>query len=127
MIARYFADQLKQKYPDWKVSENFYTATDYIMAVFDEGGGEPDPDNETNPLRPAFMIWLSSSDWAATIRIAYEIFKLFHNQRNFQVTDYDGNTFHVNMIVAETMPLRIGVNDGKMQYSINFSAHIREV
>lgn len=127
MIAKYFTDQLKTKYPSWNVSENFYEAEDFIIAVFDEGGGTPDPDNETNPVNPSFMIWVSASDWAAVPKVAYEIYKLFHNKRNFLVTNYDEVTFKVNMIVAQQTPNRIGIENGKLQFSINFDVIMREV
>jgi hypothetical protein len=127
MIEKYFSDELRKKYPTWNVSEDFYEAKDKIIAVYSESGESTDPDNETNPLRPSYMIWLSGTDWEAVKKMSYEIYKMFHNKRNFAVTNYDGVTFKVNMIVAEQTPNRIGVEDRMLQYSINFNTHIREV
>lgn len=127
MIEKYFADELKILYPDWNISEDYFEAADNIIAIYNEGGNGADPANETNPLYPDFMIWLSSSNWETVKKIAYEVYKHFHNIRNIRVTNYDNVTFQVNMIVADSFPNRIGIEDGKMQYSINFSTDIREV
>lgn len=127
MIEKYFVDVLKSKFPDgWHISEDYYEAEDNIIAVYGEGGGEPDPDNEIKPLEPAYMIWLSSSDFATVKKIAYEIFKEFHMKGNFRVTNYDGVEFHVNLIAGK-LPNRIGVEGDQLQYSINFETNIREV
>lgn len=127
MIEKYFTDQLNIQYPTWNISENYYEAEDNIIAVYNEGGGVPDPSNEVKILTPSYMVWLSSSDWGAVAKMAYEIYRLFDNQRYFTVTNYDGVQFYVYMVVGQQSPLRIGVEDGKMQYSINFDVTLREV
>lgn len=128
MIGKYFADNIRTMYPDWNVSENFHESDDNVITVYTENGSPSDPSDETSVLEPYYMIWLSSSEWADVERMAYEIQKRFNGEKYFTVTNHDGIQFEVYFVHAQqTVPNRIGIKGGQMQYSVNFKATIKEL
>lgn len=125
MIADYIANELKAKHPDMTVSEQYYEANDNIIAVYDESGGNPSTyDDEMRTLN--YMVWIESSDYAKAQLIAQNVFKHFHKQSNFHYTNVNGQSVKVFFITCSE-PARIGVDNKKMQYSVNMSIQLREV
>lgn len=127
MIEKFFMDELKTMYPDYKVSETWQQADDKMISVMLENGTPPDPDNETGLFEPYYMIWIQSTHWADVSKMAYEIFKRFKDVRHETIANYDDIQFKLYQVVASTPPNRIGVQDGFLQYSVNFRATIKEV
>ncbi|MFC0188488.1 hypothetical protein ACFFJY_09335 [Fictibacillus aquaticus] len=134
MIQRYLKDLLKEKIPSLEWSIDYSTSDDHTGAVYYEGGLPPDQ-YESKTRYPQYMVYIQSSDWRMAGEHAEKAYQTLNGLVNFIVTEdiYDGEnvvgqrTYHVLFIRAMAEPNRIGVDDGVMEYSINFQAILREV
>ncbi|POD46287.1 hypothetical protein BKM15_25950 [Pseudomonas syringae pv. syringae] len=126
MIHRYLKDEAAKAIPGLGWSINFYSGTDNTGTVYTEGG----PPGETNDVKtrtPEYMVYIRSSDWDAAETYAQQVYDLFHERKQFVITE-KGRTFIVYFIEALSEPIRLGVADNNiMEYSINFRATLREV
>lgn len=111
---------------------DYYFADDNTITVYSNAGQAPDLyDNEYR--EPSYQIWIRSSDWDKAKVWAEIIFKEFHKKSGFYVyTDLESDdwedrksdaekAYYVFLIAAASDPLRIGVNDKVMEYSINLN------
>lgn len=124
MIHRYLKDQAKITIPELAWSINFHTGTSNTGTVYTEAGGVPDT-YDFEWRYPEYMIFIRSSDWDKAEQFAQQIHRLFHKRLDFRVTE-QGRTFYVQSLFALSEPIRLGVSDDKMEYSINIRATLRE-
>lgn len=125
MIHRYLKNQAQQAIPSLGWSVNFYTGADNTGTVYTEGGPTARLD-DTKIRYPEYMIYIRSSDFDAAERRAQEVYDMFHEKADFIVTEED-KTFQVIFLQALSEPLRLGVDNDKMEYSINLQATLREM
>lgn len=137
MIQEWLKDRLKAALPQAKWTVDYEpNNSDQFGTVYYEGGGAPGG-GDFNYRYPRFMVWIESEDWTMAEYIAQTVFDELHNlhkwsgkqsihvvytDKNNQVIREEDVTLH--SITAAGDPNRIGVEDGKMQYSVNFETHI---
>lgn len=129
MIQSWIRDRLQPDFPFVEWTVDYESTAPASVTVFYEGGGEPG-ETELKYLYPRYMIWISSVDFEEAEYLAQAIFEKLHEVRNHPVTVHffrNGEVvktkeYNLKKIVAATLPTRIGVEDNKMQYSVNFDA-----
>lgn len=131
MIQSWIKDQLKAALPsmDWTV--DYESQDDHAATVFYEGGGDPST-YDIDYRYPRYMVWISSVDFEEAEYVADEVFDLLHQIRNVPLTIHfyqNGKVVKTKAVIlkkliASTSPLRIGVEEEKMLYSVNFDATI---
>lgn len=133
MIQEPLMNELKAIIPDLSWTVDYYSAKDNTGTVYSTGGFAPD-EYDTNYRHPTYQVWIRSGDWDYAKLAAELTFKHLHKKSNFRVNvDYekDGRVvltkhYLVFLIVAASDPIRIGDNDGIMEYSINFDVTLKE-
>jgi hypothetical protein len=134
MIQLYLMNELKGILPALEWSIDFYSGEDNTGTVYYEGGASPDL-NDMNWRYPSYMVYIRSSDWRFAEQAAQAVYNALHKRQDLQVQieQYDGEnvvgvkTYHVLFIQATSEPLRIGVDNNIMDYSVNFQVTLREV
>lgn len=128
-------DQLKAEFPTDNITVDYLTEADTNIVVYFEGGGPPGRfDINRNDLN--YMVWVESTDWGYAEYMANQIFNFFHKYhekaRPLIVVEYVNA--NMDVLASETVKLHrmfaagsvnpLGVDDGKMQYTINFETTI---
>lgn len=131
MIEKAIKDLLNDEVKGLIWSANYKTQNDNYGVVYYEGGDPINANNEANPENLIYQIEISSSDFDKTKFKAHQVYTLLHGLRNkiytFNYND-EGNDIEVthalHYMAAESPPLRIGVIDDRMIYTINFVANV---
>lgn len=133
MIQEYLMNELETVIPGLTWSVDYYYAQDDTGTVYATGSRQPDR-YDTEYRYPGYQIWIRSSDWDFAKLAAEMAYQQLHKKSNFKVAaDYekDGQVvltkhYLVLFVMAATDPLRIGDNDGIMEYSVNFDVTLKE-
>jgi hypothetical protein len=134
MIQEYLMNELKTIIPDLTWSIDYYYAKDNTGTVYSADGSQPDR-YDTGYRYPGYQVWIRSSDWDYAKLAAELAYKHLHKKGNFTAdVDYekDGQVeftkrYLVLLVLAASEPLRIGDNDGIMEYSVNFDVTLTEL
>jgi len=126
MIQGFLKDYLKERIPGIAWSQDYRTQSDDIATVY-SSGGFPQGRYEGQVRRPTYQIYISSSDWDKAMDVAYAVYNQLHNKTNFEAITEDGSRFFVYLITAASEPLRIGVENNVMDYSVNFDVELKEI
>lgn len=134
MIQEYLMNELKTVIPHLTWSVDYYYAKDNTGTVYVSSGKQPDL-YDMEYRYPSYQIWIRSSDWDYAKYAAEVTINALHKKSNLIVeVDYekDGEVvetkrYLVLLILATTEPLRIGDNDGVMEYSVNFDVTLKEL
>lgn len=133
MIQFHLMDKLKEALPDLEWSGDYRSGTDNVGTVYYEGGA--DRGRYDVPYRhPRYMVYISSSDWDYAEYAANKAADLLHMYENPSiVVEYyqkdrliDSKELHLQKLFQQGDVNRIGVENGIMDYSVNFEAHIIE-
>lgn len=120
MIQRYIKDQLASLYPNMEWTVDYETSDGDYGVVYYDGGDQPDrSDRQSRYLN--YQVVIKLSNFREAERIAFGIFEAINGQKDIQLEHFDRPIF-VQYIYAETEPMRIGVYDDRMIYTINFNA-----
>lgn len=136
MIQKPIMNLLKSNIPGLIWSVNNRTASDNTGTVYSTGGSKPDT-YEAEMRYPIYQIYIRSSDFVVAENAAYKVYELLHRKSNWtvEVPIFDKMTetvpkstqrVHVFFIEALSEPIRVGVNGGIMEYSINVQATVRK-
>ncbi|MCM3396487.1 minor capsid protein [Oceanobacillus profundus] len=133
MIQEALMNELKTAIPELTWSVDYYFADDYTGTVYSTSSGQPDR-YDTEYRYPGYQVWIRSSDWDYAKLAAELTYKQLHKKSNFRVAvDYekDGQVvlkkhYLVLFVMAASDPLRIGDNNGIMEYSVNFDVTLKE-
>lgn len=135
MIESKLVEILRDKIPELSWSESFRTEDDNTGTVYDEGGPRPSLYDE-RMLYPQYMIYIRSSNFGMAKNSAQIVFDTLHKMENvvMEVPKYDNSDniigydmYQVFLIEALSTPLRIGVQDDVMEYSVNIQATLRKL
>lgn len=135
MIESKLVEILRDKIPELSWSESFRTEDDNTGTVYDEGGPRPSL-YEERMMYPQYMIYIRSSNFGLSKNAAHIVYDALHQLSNviMDVPIYDNNDevvgtnlFQVFLIEALSTPLRIGVKDNVMEYSVNIQATLRKL
>lgn len=135
MIQDYLREELKVILPELEWTSNYYTGGDNTGTVYYEGGSGSDI-YESDLRYPTYMVYIRSSDWYFSERAAQMVHDYFHRKSNFTavINQYDKDenvvgvkTYHVFFIQDVGEPNPIGVENGIMDYSVNFQVTLKEV
>jgi hypothetical protein len=124
MVEGYIRERLQTAFPQLVWTENHYQAEDHTGTVYVEAGEKPDT-YESDMRFPYYMVWVRSSDWDLAQRVAYGAVEILNKQRQIEYTDYIGNVYQIIFIESIADANRIGVNEGKMEWSANFKVTLR--
>lgn len=120
MIQDYIKEKLQPKFDDIEWSVDYKTSNGNYGAVYYEGGDMPDR-SDLNGRHTNYQVVVEHEDFARCEAIAFGVFDTIHNTVGIRTYHLDTPLF-VQYIYAETEPMRIGVVDDKMIYTINFNA-----
>ncbi|HLR58916.1 MAG TPA: minor capsid protein [Pseudogracilibacillus sp.] len=134
MIQEYLMNELKKIIPDLTWSVDYYHAEDNTGTVYTSSSFKPG-EYDVEYRYPGYQIWIRSSDWDYAKLAAELTFEKLHKKTNFKVdVNYEKEeqvvlTKHylVLLILAASDPIRIGDNDGVMEYSVNFDVTLTEI
>lgn len=135
MIQEYLMNELEEVIPGLSWTIDYFTDDDNTGTVYASSSSQPDV-YDTNYRYPGYQVFIRSSDWDLAKFAAEMTFMKLHKKSNFTVdVDVDleegeevveAKQFLVFFIMAASDPLRIGDNDGIMEYSINFDVTMKE-
>lgn len=119
----------------WSVDNR--TASDNTGTVYYTGGSKPDI-YEAEMRYPEYQVYIRSSDFTKASNTAQRVYDLLHRHAAFEVdvpiyeSDRDDVPISYQKVVvyfiqALSDPIRVGVEDNVMEYSINFQADIRKL
>ncbi|HLR69425.1 MAG TPA: minor capsid protein [Virgibacillus sp.] len=134
MIQEYLMNELKTIIPGLTWSIDYYYAEDNTGTVYSTASGQPDR-YDIEYRYPGYQVWIRSSDWDYVKLAAEQVFSVLHKKSNLIVDvsyEKDGEVvetkrYFVLLILASSDPLRIGDNDGVMEYSVNFDVTLTEL
>lgn len=136
MIDENLMDILKTNIPELEWSVNFRTSDDNTGTVYNEGGLKPS-EYEDGMEYPQYMVYIRSSNFELAKEAARKTFENLHKLQNVimnvpirdlttdEITGY--YPVHVLLITALSTPLRIGVTDNVMEYSVNIQVILRKL
>ncbi|RHW33521.1 minor capsid protein [Oceanobacillus profundus] len=133
MIQEALMNELEAVIPGLTWTVDYYSAEDSTGTVYSTSSGQPDR-YDTEYRYPGYQVWIRSSDWDYAKLAAELTYKQLHKKSNFRVAvDYekDGQVvlkkhYLVLFVMAASDPLRIGDNNGIMEYSVNFDVTLKE-
>lgn len=138
MIQFWMKDQLAAAIPGILFTADYEPDAATYGTVFYEGGGSP-ADYDVKYRYPVYMVWVESTDWGLAEYVAQEVFDALHewHERNnpreilVEYVNQANEVLGTDLVVLHKIRCagevnRIGVEDGKMQYSINFETTITE-
>jgi hypothetical protein len=133
MIQGYLREKLQEVIPGLTWSEDYYYAEDNTGTVYASGSRQPDR-YDTEYRYPGYQVWIRSSDRDLAKLAAEMAYIQLHKKSNFNVNvKYEGKgqesftkRYLVLFVMAASEPLRIGDNDGIMEYSVNFDVTLKE-
>lgn len=124
-------DKLKAAFPDTNITVDYLTEADTNIVVYYEGSGPPGRyDIDREDLN--YMVWVESTDWGYAEYMANQVFNYFHkyHEKETPVIDVEFVNAQMEVLATQTVKLHrvfaagsvnpLGVDDGRMQYSINF-------
>lgn len=120
MIQEYIKDKLEPKFNDLEWSVDYKTSDGNYGAVYYDGGDMPDR-NDLKGRHVNYQVVIQHEDFERAERIAFGVFDTIHGIIGIRTYHYDTPLF-VQYIYAETEPMRIGVINDRMLYTINFNA-----
>ncbi len=130
MIERYLMKRAKVLLPEFKWSINYSTRSESAATVYYEGGPIPQPNNETDLRYPQYMFYFQSSrqNWDESMIAAYKVYDLFHKLTLDELVEVKeiGKTYRVYYMQALGEPIRVGEDQGVMEYSLNIQVTLRE-
>ncbi len=133
MIQEALMNELKTIIPYLTWSIDYYYADDNTGTVYSTSGFAPDR-YDTEYRYPGYQVWIRSSDWDYAKLAAEQTYQALHKKSNFLANvdfEKDGEVvetkrYLVLLILAASDPLRIGDNDGIMEYSVNFDVTLTD-
>lgn len=133
MIQEYLMHELESVIPGLTWTVDYRTADDHTGTVYATSSGQPDR-YDTEYRYPGYQVYIRSSDWDFAKLAAEMAYMKLHKKSNFHVSvDYekDGQVvltkhYLVLFVLATSDPLRIGDNNGIMEYSVNFDVILKE-
>ena len=132
MIEKPLKTFLSSQIPTCIWSVNNFTAPDNTATVYSEGGMQPSKYEDVMQY-PQYQIYIRNRDYDKAKGIAQKVHDLLYEKSNFVVgvteTNHDGTTYEVEYTVyfihALSPPIRIGINDDVMEYSVNIQCELR--
>ncbi|MGD6994000.1 hypothetical protein [Sutcliffiella horikoshii] len=125
MIQSYLKDEAQKILPELEWSIEFYTGEDNTGTVYSEAGDPPDT-YEVGYRYPQYMFMIRSSDWGNASKYVQVLMNHFHNQQSLYV-EMDSVPYRIFSIEALGEPLRLGVKDNVMEWTLNVKVLLREV
>lgn len=125
MIQSYLKDEAQKILPELEWSIEFYTGEDNTGTVYSEAGDPPDT-YEVRYRYPQYMFLVRSSNWGSASKCIQVLMNHFHNQQNLYV-EMDPVPYRIFSIEALGEPLRLGVKDNVMEWTLNVQVLLREV
>lgn len=133
MIQKSLMNMLREEIPGLVWSADFYALEDDTGTVYSTGGPAPD-EYETGVRYPTYQVYIRSSDWGYAKAAANMAFNKLHRKGRFRVTEAfekDGQViyekdYYIYLITAMSDPIRIGVENNIMDYSVNFDVTLKE-
>lgn len=130
MIEEYLMNKAKEAMPEFEWTVNYETGSEQTATVYYEGGGNGDKNNETSFRYPEYMLYFQSSkeNWSTSRIAAYKAYRLFHLKSFEDIVEVPELELKVRVYLIEATgePLRVGVTDDIMEYSLNLIVTLRE-
>ncbi|TDM43444.1 hypothetical protein ETI09_03470 [Macrococcoides canis] len=123
MIQESIMNLLRENIVGLTWSVDYRTLGDNTGTVYSDGGEKPGIYDDEMKY-PHYQIYIRSSDFDRCKDIAYKAYALLHKKSDWLINEQN-NVIHVYFIEAFSEPLRIGVEDNVMEYSINFRTTLR--
>ncbi|MGW7932853.1 phage tail terminator protein [Staphylococcus xylosus] len=125
MIQRYLKELLENEIHELIWTVDYRTQNDNLGVVY-YSGGEPKKTNDIRDERLTYQVEIRSSNYDVATFKAQQVYDFIHgiNDINLTVNTYKEQKIYIQYIKAITPPLRIGVRDNRMIYTINFEALI---
>lgn len=131
MIQRAIKKILMDKVPDLEWTVDYHTAQSEFGVVYYDGGYPPDRSDMKSQLMN-YQVEIRSKDFDKTVNRAFDSYNAIHGITNqiMKVPIYeDGSLIRTDKhftqyIYAESPPIRVGVINDNMIYTINFLALI---
>jgi len=124
MIQSYLKDELALAIPELEWTIDYYAAKDNTATVYSEGGPGPDP-YDTRFRYPQYQVLIRSSDWGFAGQAAQKVFGFFYKKSNLSVSN-SFNTYRIYLIEPMGEPLRLGVRNDVMEWTVNLQVTLRE-
>lgn len=125
MIQSFLKNELQTVLPQLEWTIDFYTGEDNTGTVYSEGGEPPDT-YDVGFRYPQYMILIRSSDWTLAEQAAQIVLKTLHKKENLPISIGTSN-YMVYFITAMGEPIRLGVKNNIMEWTVNFQVTLREV
>lgn len=130
MIEEYLMNKAQEAMPEFEWTVNYETGSEQTATVYYEGGGNGDINNETNFRYPEYMLYFQSSkkNWDTSRIAAYKAHRLFHLKSFEDIVEVPELELNVRVYLIQAMgePVRVGVTDDIMEYSLNLIVTLRE-
>lgn len=124
MIQEFIMNKLSKQFDflEWTVNYKSETSeTDYGVVYYD--GGDTPQVNDTHARHLNYQVVIELYDFDRAESTAYGIFDSIHGITSVQ-TQHLGKDIFIQYIFAETEPIRLGVYNDRMVYTLNFNALI---
>lgn len=138
MIQYWLGDLLKAEFPGNRkdITVDYLTERDTNIVVYYEGSSAPGR-FDINRLDLNYMVWVESKDWGFAEYVANRIFDMlhkYHEKHGRPLIEVEHVNANMEVLATEMVKLHrvfaaghinpLGVEDGKMQYTINFETTI---
>lgn len=135
MIQDTIRQMLNDKIKGLTWTVDYYGSRDDTGAVYSTGGSSRISPVDMTYRYPTYQVFIRSSDWDFAKAAAEMTYSLLHKHRPFETTvNYEKDEevimtkpVYVFKIEAMQEPVRLGDDNGVMEYSVNFDVTLSEM
>ncbi|WP_025910662.1 hypothetical protein [Priestia flexa] len=126
MIQEYLMNKGKELAPHLMWTVDYYSNPIDTGTVFYEGGSPGNKNSDVHIRYPQYMFYIRTKNWSEAEVIAHRLYKTLHlsSAEGVHVPELD-TTYRVFLMEASE-PIRLGVIDDVMVYSLNIQVTLRE-
>lgn len=137
MLQFWLKDKIAERMPGRRITVDYAKVSPTFLVVYYEGGAAPSP-YDLKWREQRYMVWIESEDWGLAQHMAFQIYEWFHEyeqgletREEIDIDFLDANnqllntqTVFLHSLTAASEPNPLGVEDGRMRYSVNFDAKL---
>ncbi|MGW7932326.1 hypothetical protein ACWEWU_11765 [Staphylococcus xylosus] len=125
MIQRYLKELLSHEIPELTWTVDYRTHNDNFGVVY-YSGGKPKNRNDIGDERLNYQVEIRSSNFDLATFKAQQVYDYIDGMGDINITieTYKKQHIYIQYIQAITPPIRVGVINETMTYTINFEAFI---
>lgn len=126
MIQEYLMDRGKEVAPHLTWTVDFYSNPIDTGTVFYEGGTPGNKNSEVHIRYPQYMFYIRTKNWSEAEVVSHRLYKILHLSSVDRVYVPELDISYRVFLMEANEPIRLGVIDDVMVYSLNLQVNLKE-